>query len=127
MPLNRSPFDRLLLAVAGVLGATGIAAAAAASHGGDTPILAALALIDLSQAPAILALALYPNRSRMLTASTGLIGSGALLFSADLGARHFLGNRLFPLSAPLGGLAMIGGWLLLTVAALAAGDRRGAK
>ena len=127
MSPNPSPFDRLMLAVAGALGATGIAAAAGASHGGDTQILAALALIALSQAPAVLALALYANRSRMLTASTLFIGLGALLFSADLGARHFLGNRLFPLSAPLGGLAMIGGWLLLTVAALAAGVRRGPK
>jgi uncharacterized membrane protein YgdD (TMEM256/DUF423 family) len=112
-----------MLALAGVLGATGIAAAAGASHGGDTPILGALALIALSQAPAILALALYANRSRMLTASTVLIGFGALLFSADLGARHFLSGRLFPLSAPLGGLAMIGGWLLLIPAALIAGGR----
>jgi len=107
-----------MLGVAGVLGATGIAAAAGASHTGDAPVLGALALIALSQAPAVLALALFANRAPLLRASTVLIGFGALLFSADLAASHFLGGGLFPLSAPLGGLAMIGGWLLLVVAAL---------
>src|SRR5438445_5614878 len=112
MSPSRSGFDRFMLAVAGVLGATGIAAAAGASHGGDAPILGALALIALSQAPAILALALVGNHTRLGKASTTLIAFGAVVFAADLASRHFLGNRLFPLSAPLGGLAMIAGWLM---------------
>jgi uncharacterized membrane protein YgdD (TMEM256/DUF423 family) len=123
MPSNQTQLDRLLLAVAGVLGATGIAAAAGASHGGDAPLLSAIALIALSQAPAVLALALRANRSRMFTASALAIGFGALLFSIDLGARHLLGWRLLPILAPAGGFLMIGGWLLLIVAALRPSDR----
>ena len=37
--------------------------------------------------------------------------------SVDLGIRHFTGSGLVTL-APLGGVAMIAGWLLLTAAAL---------
>ena len=110
-----------MLAAAGILGAVGIAAAAGASHGGDAPLLAAAALIALSQAPAVLALALFAGPGRFIAASATLIACGALLFVADLAARHFLGDRLFPLSAPLGGLTMIGGWLLLVAAALVRG------
>jgi uncharacterized membrane protein YgdD (TMEM256/DUF423 family) len=115
----RPDFNRLMLAAAGILGASGIAAAAGASHGADAPLLNALALIALSQAPAILALALLAGHGRLLKASTALIALGAMLFAADLAARHFLGTRLFPLSAPLAGLAMIAGWLVLVAAGIA--------
>jgi uncharacterized membrane protein YgdD (TMEM256/DUF423 family) len=46
------------------------------------------------------------------------IGAGALLFSADLAVRHFTGHGLFPMSAPIGGSAMILGWALLVPAAV---------
>jgi uncharacterized membrane protein YgdD (TMEM256/DUF423 family) len=118
MSPDRPNFYRLMLAIAGILGAIGIAAAAGASHAADAPLLGALALIALSQAPAVLALALFANNRRMLMASTALIAFGAVLFAADLAARHFLGSPLFPMSAPLGGLAMIAGWLLLVAAAV---------
>ena len=122
MSPNRTGFNRLMLAAAGILGAVGIASAAGASHGADAPLLGAAALIALSQAPAVLALALFADHGRLIRASAALIAFGAILFVADLAARHFLGNRLFPMSAPLGGLAMIAGWLLL-VAAAAVGRR----
>jgi len=112
-------YSRILLLVAGLLGAAGIAAAAAASHAGDARILGALALIALTQAPALVALALLGSGNRVLRIAAVLIALGAVLFSADLAARHFLGARLFPMSAPFGGVAMIAGWLALAVAALA--------
>jgi uncharacterized membrane protein YgdD (TMEM256/DUF423 family) len=115
--------SRILLLVAGLLGAAGVAAAAGASHAGDTHILGALALIALTQAPALLALALYGGGSRILRTGAALIALGAVLFSADLAARHFLGDRLFPMSAPFGGIAMIAGWLALAAAALVPGRR----
>jgi uncharacterized membrane protein YgdD (TMEM256/DUF423 family) len=111
-------FSRILLLVAGLLGAAGVAAAAAASHAGDERILGALALIALTQAPALLALAFLGSANGVLRTGGGLIAIGAVLFSADLAARHFLGDRLFPMSAPFGGVAMIAGWLALAVAAL---------
>jgi uncharacterized membrane protein YgdD (TMEM256/DUF423 family) len=115
-------FSRLAIAIAGILGAAGVAAAAAASHKGDTRILGSLALIALTQAPAVLALGLYAG-GRTLRVATAVIGLGALVFSADLALRHFTGGRLFPMSAPLGGTAMIVGWLILIVAAVVTRQR----
>ena len=112
-------FNRLAIAVAGILGAAGVAAAAGATHTGDQAILGPLALIALTQAPAVLALGLFAGSGRIVRPATALIGLGALFFSADLAARHFTGSGLFPLSAPLGGGAMIAGWVLLIPAAFA--------
>ena len=42
--------------------------------------------------------------------------SGVIMLASDIQTK--LGNRLFPLSAPLGGLAMIAGWLMLVVVAI---------
>src|SRR5690349_9733167 len=111
-------FSRILLFIAGILGASGMAAAAAASHAGDDRILGALALIALTQAPALLAIALAAPAGRIFRAGAILIAVGAVIFTADLTLRHFTGNRLFPLSAPIGGTAMIAGWLVLAVCGL---------
>jgi uncharacterized membrane protein YgdD (TMEM256/DUF423 family) len=110
-------FARLVLALAGLLGAAGVAAAAAASHADDARIFGAIALIGLAHAPALIALSLMP-RWRPLRIATAILGLGALLFILDLGVRHFAGGGLFPLSAPIGGTAMIIGWLGVTLSAL---------
>ncbi len=117
MPSAADWFSRLAIAVAGVLGATGVTAAAAASHVGDTRILGSLALIALTQAPAVLALGLFAGGGFMRVA-TVLIGLGALVFCADLAAIHLMGASPLPLAAPIGGSAMILGWLVLIPAAL---------
>jgi uncharacterized membrane protein YgdD (TMEM256/DUF423 family) len=111
-----SPFDwfsRAAIAIAGILGATGVVAAAGASHAGDERILGALSLIALTQASAILALGLLAPKQLIARIATTLIGLGALIFCADLAMRHFTGSTLFPMSAPIGGSAMILGWALL--------------
>jgi uncharacterized membrane protein YgdD (TMEM256/DUF423 family) len=110
-------FTRLTIAAAGILGATGIMAAAAASHAGDERILGALALIALTHAPALLAIGLLAARQTLIRIATTLIGLGALIFCADLAVRHFTAIALFPMSAPIGGSAMILGWALLVPAA----------
>ena len=110
-------FSRLAIAVAGILGAVGVTAAAGATHLGDTRILGSLALIALTQAPAVLVLALLAGRHWSTRIATVLIGAGALLFSADLAALHFMGASPLPLAAPVGGSAMILGWLALIPAA----------
>ena len=107
---------RLLLAVAGVIGAVGVMAAATASHGGSRN-LAAVAAIALAHGPALLALALA-GRGRILMVAAILLAAGTTGFVGDLAAREWLGHGLFPGAAPLGGIAMIGGWLAITVAGL---------
>ena len=108
---------RLGIFISGVLGATGLAAAAGASHSGDTVILGSLALIALTQAPVILAVSLHAESNRLMLSAAVVIAAGAVLFCADLALRHFTGNYLFPMSAPIGGTAMIGGWALLATSA----------
>ena len=43
---------------------------------------------------------------------------GLTLFAGDLLARHYLGARLFPMAAPIGGVLMIAGWAALAVTLL---------
>lgn len=112
-------FSRLAIALAGLLGAGGVAAAAAATHLGDDRILGSLSLIALTQAPAVLALGLMGGTGLLARIATALIGLGALAFAADLAAIHLMGASPLPMAAPVGGSAMILGWLvLIPVAAL---------
>lgn len=108
----------LLLIVASLLGASGVAAAAASSHAG-ADLFGPYALNALTHAPALLALGLLAT-SRALHLAAMTLAAGAVLFCADLAMRHFTGNGLFPYSAPLGGFLMIAGWLLITIEAVAA-------
>jgi uncharacterized membrane protein YgdD (TMEM256/DUF423 family) len=45
---------------------------------------------------------------------------GAVLFSGDIALRALAGERLFAMAAPTGGLILIGAWVALTGAAVAA-------
>lgn len=100
----------LLVVAAGLTGAVGVMAAAAASHGGESRNLGAIAMICLAHGPALLALGLA-GRGRVLLGSGVLLALGMLAFAGDLGTREWLGHGLFPAAAPLGGGAMILGWL----------------
>lgn len=108
---------RLVLALAGLIGATGVLAAAAASHGGEARNLGAIATIGLAHGPALLALGLA-GRGRLLGLAAALLAFGTLVFIGDLGMRAWLGQGLFPGAAPVGGAGMIGGWFATVVAAL---------
>ena len=109
---------RVLVAAAGLAGATGVMAAAAASHGGESRNLAAIAAICLAHGPALLALGLLGGRKILQLAGMVLAG-GTLVFVVDLGAREWLGHGLFPGAAPLGGAGMILGWIAIALAGAA--------
>jgi uncharacterized membrane protein YgdD (TMEM256/DUF423 family) len=109
--------SRTLLVLAGLIGAVGVAAAAGATHA-DSHNLSAIATIFLAHAPVFLVVALN-GRGRVLLWSTGLLALGTLVFGADLGLREWLGQPAFAGAAPLGGAAMILGWLGLAAAGLA--------
>ena len=106
----------VLLAAACAIGALGVIAAAGATHGGGGTRLAAAAQILLAHAPAVLGIALAASgdeRPTRLLASAGwTMVVGASLFAADMTARHFLAQPLFPMAAPTGGVLLIGAWLL---------------
>ena len=106
---------RSLLLAAGVTGVSGVMAAAAASHGGESRNLAAIAAICLAHGPALLALGLL-GQGRVLLVAGMVLAVGTLVFAADLGVREWLGHGLFPGAAPIGGAGMILGWVTIAVA-----------
>lgn len=107
----------LILMLAGFLGASGVVLAAAASHGGDTRLLGNASTMCLAHAPVLLALFLGHRTIRTATLSAVVLGTGTVLFAADLIVRHLGAAGLFPMAAPSGGLLMILGWLILAASA----------
>lgn len=111
--------ERVLVFLAGLAGAAGVALSAVAAHRGGQNLQTAATFL-LIHAPALLGVALLAGRTAWFA---GLVlAVGLALFCGDLLARDFLGDRLLPYAAPAGGLLLIGGWLL--VAASAVFDRR---
>jgi uncharacterized membrane protein YgdD (TMEM256/DUF423 family) len=117
-------FNRLALFVAGVLGAGGMAAAAAATHSG-APMLAPLSLIALTPAPVLLVFGLVPFTAIRPRTGALILGAGAILFTADLAVRHVWGTALFPYAAPVGGSAMIIGWATMGISSIVPWGRSG--
>jgi len=111
-------FSRLMLLLAGILGAGGVVAAAAASHTSDDRVLGAIALVALTQAPAALVFGLAAPTGRLLRAGATAIGAGACLFCATLAANHLLDIGLLPMLTPVGGGATALGWVAVAVAGL---------
>lgn len=110
-------FDRVLFVAGAVCGAAGVALSAAASHGGSANVATAANFL-LFHAPALIALSLVVAESRILHIGAAVLLVAVLLFSGDLLARDYLGQRLFPFAAPIGGTGMILGWLMLALGGL---------
>ncbi|MCA1404899.1 DUF423 domain-containing protein [Ensifer sp. IC3342] len=106
-----------VLFIAGLMGITGVAAAAAASHGADPRLLGGASAMCLAHAPALVALHAGWAHFRTAAIAALLLAAGTALFAGDLTARHTLGHGLFPMSAPLGGLTMMAGWLAVALGA----------
>jgi uncharacterized membrane protein YgdD (TMEM256/DUF423 family) len=125
--MNRSPF--VLAGVAALMGAAGVALAAAGVHenGGDLAQRGALFL--LLHACAALAIAAHASIATASARALVIVGfvmeAGATLFSGELAMRVFTGERIFPFAAPLGGTTMILSWVALAVV-FATASRRAA-
>lgn len=109
---------RFTLFMAGVIGASGIGLAAAANHLDDPRSFSAAATVCLANAPALIGLYAVRGTLRFAPLAALIIVVGVTLFTGDLLLRHFLGERIFPMAAPTGGIAMILGWLVIAVSAL---------
>lgn len=107
----------LILMLAGFMGASGVALAAAASHGGDGRLLGSASTMCLAHAPVLLGLYLAGGKIRTATLSAIVLAIGTVLFAGDLVMRHFGHAGLFPMAAPAGGMGMMAGWLLLAAGA----------
>ncbi len=107
-----------LILVAGLMGMAGVALAAGASHGADPRLLGGASAMCLAHAPLLLVLGLNIERLRTAMIAGLLLGLGTILFAGDLVTRHYNGNALFPMSAPLGGIVMMAGWLAIAFGAI---------
>ena len=115
---------RILIALAGVMGADGVILAAAAAHQADAARLAAASSMLLFHATAILGGVALAERGLIharlgLAAGFGFVVASAL-FAGDLTLRQYAGHSLFPYAAPTGGTVMILSWLAVTLAAVVA-------
>ncbi len=110
---------RAELAFAGILGAVGVAAAAASAHGGDARLWNAIAMVALTHAAAFIGLSVVASRGiRALRLTALVIAIGATIFICDLALRAYSGDRLFAMAAPTGGVLMIAGWIGVALGAL---------
>ena len=112
----------LALVVAGLLGATGVAAGAFGAHALEalvTPaqldIWATAAQYHLIHAVVVMTLALSANNDGMSLGPWPVIGftGGVVLFSFSLYAYVLTGIAMFAMVTPLGGTVLILSWLLL--------------
>jgi uncharacterized membrane protein YgdD (TMEM256/DUF423 family) len=112
-----------LIVCAGLMGAAGVALAAAAAHTAPGQGLDAAAYLLLIHAAALLGVsanapqALGPGAAAVVGAGFVI---GCLLFSGDVALRVLAGHRLFPMAAPTGGVILIGSWLVLAALAVVA-------
>jgi uncharacterized membrane protein YgdD (TMEM256/DUF423 family) len=112
---------RILIGLAGIMGADGVILAAASAHGADAARLAAASSMLLFHASAVLGTVALIERG-VVHARIGMVAAwgfviAAALFATDLTLRQYAGHSLFPFAAPTGGTLLIASWLALAVAA----------
>ena len=117
--MNRA--GRILVVLAGIMGADGVMLAAASAHGADASRLASASSMLLFHAGAVLGAVALAERAIVharigVAAAFGFVVSAAL-FAGDLTLRQYTGRGLFPMAAPAGGTLLIVSWLALAVAA----------
>jgi uncharacterized membrane protein YgdD (TMEM256/DUF423 family) len=119
--MTGSRLFRILVILAGVMGADGVILAAAAAHQPDAARLAAASSMLLFHALAVLAVVALAERGVIhlrigISAAFGFVIAAAL-FAGDLTLRQYAGHSLFSFAAPTGGTLLIVSWLLLPVSA----------
>jgi uncharacterized membrane protein YgdD (TMEM256/DUF423 family) len=112
---------RILIILAGLMGADGIILAAVSAHQPDAKGLLLASSMLLLHAPAVLAVVALAERGLVharigIAAGFGFVVAAAL-FAGDLTLRQYAGHSLFPFAAPTGGTLLIISWLVLAVAA----------
>jgi uncharacterized membrane protein YgdD (TMEM256/DUF423 family) len=116
---------RALVLAGALFGLFGIGLSALAAHRPGAAGLDTAARFLLAHGPVLLAAAALVgtglvHRALGLAAS-GTVALGTALFAGDLTARALLEAPLAPMAAPVGGIAMMGGWLALGASAVLPG------
>jgi len=119
--MSRTTLFRILIILAGVMGADGVMLAAAAAHQPDATRLASASSMLLFHAAAVMGAVALIERGVVhlqigLASAIGFVLATAL-FAGDLVMRQYAGHGLFPMAAPTGGTLLIVSWLVLAVSA----------
>ena len=131
MPHDETPHrDERLLAIGGILAGLGVAAGAFATHGLRHRLASDMlevfqtgAHYQLLHAIAIVAVAgamSHFHRSR-LRAACWLFIAGIVLFSGSLYLLALTGRSAFGMVTPLGGIALLAGWVMVAAGATKVG------
>src|SRR5579872_3211151 len=115
--MKRSPL--VLAGVAALMGAAGVALAAAGVHLNGGELAERGALFLLLHATAALGIAAHARIATASARALVIVGfvmeAGAILFSGELAIHIFMGRRIFPFAAPVGGTTMLVAWVALAV------------
>lgn len=114
------------IGIGALMGAAGVALAAVAAHRTSDPSLATAALFLILHGVGAIALTAIAGGTpwpTVLLGAASLMLVAVALFSGDVSSRVLLGDKLFPMAAPLGGSLLIGSWLIAAVTALFAAIR----
>jgi uncharacterized membrane protein YgdD (TMEM256/DUF423 family) len=113
---------RILIALAGLMGAFGVVLAAGTAHLADASRLGTASSMLLFHATAVLGTVALTERG-VLHARIGILASlgfvvATSLFAGDLTVRQYAGHGLFPMAAPTGGTLLIASWIVLVLSAV---------
>ena len=114
------------IGIGALMGAAGVVLAAVAAHRTADPSLATAALFLILHGVGAIALTAIAGGTpwpTVLLGAASLMLVAVALFSGDVSSRVLLGDKLFPMAAPLGGSLLIGSWLIAAVTALFAAIR----
>lgn len=115
--------NRIFVLLAGLAGAAGVALAAQGAHPGEvvispsTDLLETASTILMIHAPALLAIGVASAAGRILGAGGAVITLGLILFCGELTLHAMTGQGTFAYAAPIGGMLLILGWLIVAGAA----------
>lgn len=109
----------VLASVAALMGAAGVALAAAGVHENGGELVLRSAQFLLLHACAALAIAANAKTATASARALIIVGfvmeAGAILFSTELAIHVFAGVRIFRFAAPIGGTTMLLAWIALAV------------
>lgn len=122
LPMRR--WTMVIVLIASLQGALGVALSAAAAHIESSANLWTASVFLMVHAVAGLSLVgvagASQTRLRWLASGSFALQAGVTLFSGDLAWRAFAGSRLFPYAAPIGGSLVMLSWLAIAAWALLA-------
>jgi len=113
---------RVLIALAGLMGACGVVLAAGAAHLADASRLGPASSMLLFHATAVLGTVALAERGILhgriaMVSAIGFV-IAASLFAGDLTVRQYADHSLFPMAAPTGGTLLIASWIVLALSAV---------